>query len=187
MPRPLTGPRRWRWQWPGGPPVSGVMTISQGTQRGAPAAIVGRSQPDRGDSGPAVGRPRRSTGGKAGARRPATHRGVSLDTVRQVIRARRLQGPLLRRRIVRRSGVGHAARPASGRNRAASRAGIVALHRRRRSGDDRAALDQDDDRRRAVQAAGRSSRRTPHIRRTVAGASDAMRRYFGEVGKLAVV
>ena len=75
--------------------------------------------------------------------------------------------PLLRRGIVRRSGLGHAARPAAGRNRAASRARIVAVHRRGGSGDDGAALDQDDDRRRPVQAPRRSSRRPPGIRRIV--------------------
>jgi hypothetical protein len=53
-------------------------------------------------------------------------------------RARSLRGD------VRRSGLGHAARPAAGGNRAASRARVEPVHRCRGAGDDRAAVAQDD-------------------------------------------
>ena len=65
-------------------------------------------------------------------------------------------GPLLLRGTVRRSVLGHAARPAPGRNRPAARPGVVAVHRRRGAGDNRTAMDQDDDRARHVRPPRRS-------------------------------
>ena len=87
---------------------------------------------------------------RADQRRSA--RRLASTRIRQVIRARRLRARYLRRGTVRRSGMGHAARPAPGGDRPASRARLLAVHRRGGAGDDRAPLDQDDDRRRPVQA-----------------------------------
>ena len=125
---------------------------------------------------------RRRAPGRAAA---ATCPPVSLDTVRAGDPRAAAARALFRRGAVRRSGLGHAARPAPGRDRPASRAGVVAVHRRGGPGDDRAALDQDDDRRRPVRAPRRPPRRPPRVRRAVAQPrATAMRRYFAEVGKV---
>ena len=91
---------------------------------------------------------------------------------------------VLRGRAVRRSCLGHAARPAPGGDCTAPRAGFQPVHRRRGPRDDGASLAQDDDRQGHLPAPRGSARRPPRVRRAVA--SERARRcaaYFAEVGR----
>ena len=76
--------------------------------------------------------------------------------------------PVLRGGFVRRSGVGHASRPASGRNRPASRAGVEPVHRCCGASNDGAALAENDDGKGDLRSPGGSTRWPAGVRRAVA-------------------
>ncbi len=123
---------------------------------------------------------RLSTGPEAPARtveRPVSPSGdvppVSGETIRSVIRARRLRARFFDEELFADPAWDMPARPAPGRNRPTQGPGVVAVHRCRCARDHRASLDQDDDRQWPVQAPGRPPRRSPRVHR--AGADDECR------------
>ena len=101
---------------------------------------------------------------------------VSLEIVRQIIRARRLRARYFDEELF--------ADPAWDmlldllQAEIAQRARILAVHRRGSAGDDRAPLDQDDDRCRPVQAPRRSARWPPRVHRAGAQGQPGDARLF---------
>ena len=91
MPTMPSARRRWRLR----PPRRGCRThvrdVASRQERGAAAPAERRGQPDRGDAGAAFDRSRRSRRAASSAARLATFPPVSAETVRAVIRARRLR------------------------------------------------------------------------------------------------
>jgi hypothetical protein len=156
---------------------AGATVRDSGSGEAARATLPDRrSRPDRRGAGPPVQCRADARLPRLGGGRRSRLGGCGGDRAHRA--GARLARPSLRPRLVRRSGVGHAARPHGRAHREQAGGGIQPVHRRRRARDHRAALDPHADRCRPVRPKRRPARR----RRVFIDLSDpaaaAMRAYL---------
>ena len=135
-------------------------------QQRPPPPAERRGQSDRRDAGaPVVDRAAGDRSHVRGSRHSGEVPAIAAETVRSVIRARRLRARFFDEELFADPAWDMLLDLLQAELVAPARAGIEPVHRRRGPGDDRAALAQDDGRPGAVRAPRRPARRAPGVRR----------------------